>query len=186
MRNRQRGASVIEFTLIGIPLIFVLISIFELSRAMWLYNTAAHAIREGSRFAAAHGNNCALLPNGCASTLQQISQRMLEQGAGLNPVDVQNLTFHSKGANPTATPPLTYTCATLQACLSDTRPWPAITAPAIQVSDLNPLGQRGNYIEIRARYPFRTAIALLWPAAAPAQQIGVFNLAISSEEIIHY
>ncbi len=185
MRNRRRGASVIEFTLIGIPIMFVLISIFELSRAMWLYNTAAHAVREGTRFAAAHANNCALLPNGCASTLAQISQRILEQGVGLNPAEVRNVRFLSKGANPTASPLRTYTCATLAACLSDSRSWPALTAVATQVTELDPLGQRGSYIEIRAQYPFRTAIALLFPGS-PTQQIGVFNLEVSSEEIIHY
>ena len=46
-RKSQRGGSLIEFTFVGIPLMFVLISIFEASRGMWTYNLLAHAIKEG-------------------------------------------------------------------------------------------------------------------------------------------
>src|SRR5215471_18790761 len=57
-RNRQRGgSSLIEFTLVGIPIIFVLISTFEMSRGMWLYHTLAYAAREGTRYAIVHGVN---------------------------------------------------------------------------------------------------------------------------------
>jgi hypothetical protein len=47
-KQRQRGSAMIEFTLVGIPMIFLLISIFEISRAMWNYHTLAFAIREGT------------------------------------------------------------------------------------------------------------------------------------------
>ena len=46
-RRAQRGATTIEMTLVGIPIIFLLISTFEISRGMWMYNTAATAVREG-------------------------------------------------------------------------------------------------------------------------------------------
>ena len=38
-RSRCGGQSLVEFTLVGIPLIFVLISVFEISRGMWMYHT---------------------------------------------------------------------------------------------------------------------------------------------------
>src|SRR5690348_3325838 len=74
--SSRRGATTIEMTLVGIPLIFVLISVFELSRGMWMYNTAATAAREGLRFASVHGVNCVHvppgIPNACEVTANDI------------------------------------------------------------------------------------------------------------------
>ena len=56
-RNLEKGSSMVEFALVGIPLIFILISIFEISRGMWMYETVAHAVREGARYAAVHGQD---------------------------------------------------------------------------------------------------------------------------------
>ena len=80
-----RGNTIVEFTLVGIPLIFVLISIAEISRAMWAYTTVAHAVREGTRFAIVHGHNCEVAPNTCAgyATIGWIARRIRQGGVGL-------------------------------------------------------------------------------------------------------
>ena len=54
----------LEFVLVGIPLIFVILSIFEIARGMWTYQTLAFAVREGTRYAIMHGKGCAS-PNTC-------------------------------------------------------------------------------------------------------------------------
>jgi Flp pilus assembly protein TadG len=38
-KRTRRGSSILEFVLVGIPIIFVLISLFEISRGMWTYHT---------------------------------------------------------------------------------------------------------------------------------------------------
>ena len=74
----------IEFTLVGIPMIFLLISIFEISRAMWNYHTLAFAIREATRYAAVHGSGCSTDPhNSCQATVAQVAQRIQDAGIGL-------------------------------------------------------------------------------------------------------
>jgi len=74
----------IEFTLVGIPMIFLLISIFEISRAMWNYHTLAFAIREGTRYAAVHGSGCSADPRAtpCQATVAQVAQRIQDAGIG--------------------------------------------------------------------------------------------------------
>src|SRR5579871_5563504 len=57
-RLKRSGQSLIEFTLVGIPLIFVLISVFEISRGMWIYHTLAYSVKNGVRYASVHGINC--------------------------------------------------------------------------------------------------------------------------------
>ena len=77
-RQGQRGATTIEMTLVGIPIMFLLISTFEISRGMWMYNTEATAVREGVRFASVHGVNCVKvapgIPNQCDVTANDIVQ----------------------------------------------------------------------------------------------------------------
>ena len=62
----------LEMTLVGIPIIFILISIFEMSRGMWMYHTAAHSVKLGVRIATTHGENCVYNPpsttNSCSVT----------------------------------------------------------------------------------------------------------------------
>ena len=72
----------IEFVLVGIPIIFILISVFELARGMWLYHTAAYALREGARYAIVRGNNCNLYPNNCAVTVAQVASRIRDSAVG--------------------------------------------------------------------------------------------------------
>ena len=86
-KQRQRGSAMIEFTLVGIPMIFLLISIFEMSRAMWNYHTLAFAIREGTRYAVVHGSGCSTDPrNSCQATVAQVAQRIQDAGIGLDAV----------------------------------------------------------------------------------------------------
>ena len=46
-----KGSTLLEFTLVGIPVIFVLISTIEMARGMWMYHTLCHAVKEAARFA---------------------------------------------------------------------------------------------------------------------------------------
>src|SRR4051794_18293265 len=72
----RRGNSMVEFTLVGIPLIFALISIFELARGMWIYHTMAYAIKDTTRYVAVHGQLCRNVNIGCAVTMDNISRHL--------------------------------------------------------------------------------------------------------------
>ncbi len=110
-RGNWRGNATIEFTLVGIPLVFILISTMEMARGMWIYHTLAYAIKEGTRYAVARGQN-----NPAPGTLKGVCTAIVQAGTGLLPEDLL-LTFHSatqpdkvlvKGSN----------------CLKDTSYWP--------------------------------------------------------------
>ncbi len=57
-RPKRRGSATIEMTLVGIPIMFTLISIFEMSRGMWMYQTLAYSVKVGVRYAIVHGSSC--------------------------------------------------------------------------------------------------------------------------------
>ena len=178
----SRGNALLEFTLVGIPLMFVLISTFEVARGMWQYNTFAHAIREGARFAAVHANSCAALPNGCTTTVQEVAQRIFFHGAGVVPDDVQNLEF-IWGESVDAP---SFTCSDLEVCLAGGEgaaanwwPGPEPGQPALGG------GFWGMPVTINAQFRFRTAIRMFWPGSGPVT-FGIFQLPASSTEMIHY
>lgn len=58
-RNRQRGEALIEFTMVGIPLLFVWISTAEMARGMWQYHTLQYATKMANAYASTHGATCA-------------------------------------------------------------------------------------------------------------------------------
>jgi Flp pilus assembly protein TadG len=60
----RKGSTALEFALVGIPLLFILFSLFEAARGMWTYQMMAYAVREGTRYAAMHGKGWAS-PNTC-------------------------------------------------------------------------------------------------------------------------
>ena len=173
MRNNRRrrtcGSTLLEFTLVGIPLIFVLISTVELSRGMWTYHTLSSAVKQGTRYAVVHGQNCALPPNTCSVTISQIATRIKTVGVGLPASDV-TLTFTTSAG--------TATTCTLSDCIANytTAAWPPSTANA-----------PGLKIKIVGVYPFRSAIAMFWPGAGRASSgPGVVNLAGRSRESIQF
>lgn len=168
----------LEFTLVGIPVIFLLISVFEMSRGMWHYHTLASAVRDGTRLAVVHGGDCNLYPNSCAITIRAIAARIQDSAVGLPASDIQNLTFTSATR--------TVNCATLADCLSagglgDTY-WPAGAPGTAQDVGAN----RRAPIEVTASLRYQSAVAMFWPGAGSGQNFGTLMLPASSREPIQY
>jgi Flp pilus assembly protein TadG len=164
-KNRRAGSAMLEFTLVAIPIIFVLISIFEMSRGMWVYHTQAYALKEGIRFAIVKGQNCSTPPNACGATIADVARRIKNSGVGLLPSELQLQFVSALG---------TVACE-LDECLNNTSAWPPAAANA-----------PGQSISVSGTYPFRSAISMFWPGAGTSQGFGVFNLPASSRETIQF
>ncbi len=169
--TRRRGQSLLEFTLVGIPMIFVLISIFEIARGMWIYNTAAYAVKEGTRLAIVKGDGyfTALTDQNNVVTVRRIVQEIKYAGVGLDITDPDSeirLTWIGGGL---------LTCKPISACLADTSRWPPESAsgPDLQVG-------------IEVVVPFRSALAMFWPGGGPAQVFGVKWFRARSEDRIQF
>ena len=168
---RERGGStLIEFTLVGIPMIFVLISTFEMARGMWTYHTIAYAVKEGTRYASVHGVNCYLGSNSCGVTITNVATVMKTAGVGLLPTDLTVTFTSSAGSSETHT--LQYWIE------SGSGSWPP-TSP----SGTNSVGQP---VTITAKYPFRSALAMFWPGAQAHHGAGLFYLPASSTDLIQF
>ena len=178
-RRGNRGNSILEFTLVGIPVIFVLISIFEIARGMWIYHTLAYALKEGTRYATVHGGGCATPPNSCYVQIRDIAARIQNAGVGLLPDQLVNLKFVSTTR--------TVNCARLSDCLQASGNgavyWPALPSGSAGYPDAG--ANFGADIEIDAQYGFASAISLLWPGAG-GMVYPSFTFPGGSRERIHY
>jgi len=167
--KRSRGACGLEFTLIGVPLIFILIGTFEMCRGMWQYHTLAYAVKEGSRYAVVHGQGCTIPPNTCSATISQIAQVIQTAGVGLPP-DSLTLTF-------TPSHGVAVTCS-LPSCVANyaSGAWPGATADA-----------PGEIIQISGVYEFHSGMAMFWPGSqAVSGSPAVVNLAADARESMQF
>jgi TadE-like protein len=170
----QCGQSLIEFTFVGIPVMFTLICIFEISRGMWIYGTLNHAVKEGVRYAIVHGQNCGINGNSCLvnlgpaankcnNTNSTIAEVIQCAGIGLDPANTQ----------------VRFTSA-----LGPTPWYPLNTVPATQWPPPNG-NLAGEAITIDLQTPFNTALAMFWPGSSPVR-FGSGILPASSSDLIQY
>lgn len=178
-RRKRLGQSLIEFTFVGIPLIFVLISVFEVSRGMWMYHTLAYSAKVGVRYAIVHGINCANTPdnpNNClvsmgpATTPGTIAYVVAQAATGLDPVNT-TLTFIDAGGTSTTCTLSSSTC---------TGTWPPYDATG--ATSLNAVGR---LVRIDIRTPFNSMIAMLWPGSSPVS-FASGTLGATSQDYIQF
>jgi Flp pilus assembly protein TadG len=162
----RRGNALIEFTLVGIPMIFLLISTFEMARAMWIYNTVVNAVKVGARYASVHGQLCGISPNDCLVTVAQVATQVENAGVGLATTQL-SLTITTQGVTPVV--------CTLSNCLTNNTTCP------------DPAGNSvGNTFEIDATYPFTSVISMFWPGGGSTLPLGTINLPASAKERIRF
>lgn len=90
-RRRRRGATVVEIALALMVILLLVIGTIEFGRAAWVYNTLAHATRQGARYAMAHGS----LSN--PATSNSVSTWVKNSAVGLNKSDISVTTTWPSG-----------------------------------------------------------------------------------------
>ncbi|HZT29909.1 MAG TPA: TadE/TadG family type IV pilus assembly protein [Bryobacteraceae bacterium] len=167
-RRNQRGSAILEFTLAGIPSLFLILSVVQLSIAMWNYVTLAHAVRAAARYAAVHGNGCSSGGNSCATTVGLITGRLAADGIGV-PSDTASATLTTASGQ-------TQTCSPISSCFTNSTVWP----PASNNDNMP-----GQIFTISAQYSFPSAIGMLWPGAQHLM-FGTIQVGASTTQIIQF
>lgn len=97
--SRQRGVMAVEFAITCTLFFLMLFGIIEGGRAIWIYNTMAHAASEGARHAIVRGSSST-----SPATTASIQSYVEDQVSGLT-----GLTVSTSWANPSKTPGTTVT-----------------------------------------------------------------------------
>ena len=165
-KNGRKGSTILEFVLVGIPIIFIFICVFEMSRGMWNYHSIAFGVREGARYAAMHGVDCNS-PHTCQVSIGTITGVIRSNAVGIDP-SLVTLTFTPSTG--------TATSDTMTNLASNTTIFPPNTANA-----------QGQIVKISANYSFRTFLAVFWVGAGQGRNYsGTFPLSTSSAEPIQF
>ncbi|HUO31173.1 MAG TPA: TadE family protein [Bryobacteraceae bacterium] len=162
-KRRENGNAALEFTLTSIPLLFVIISVVQMSLGMWNYHTLNEAVNVTTRTAALRGSDCASLS--CAMTVGQITQMLTTKGIGLLSGSLNvTLTDNNGSIN----------CNPVSSCTSSSTVWPR--------SGGNTVGQ---VISISATYPFTSAISMFVPGRGQSS-FGSVTFSAISQQVISY
>jgi Flp pilus assembly protein TadG len=164
--RKEKGSTLIEFTLVGIPLLLIFISLIEMSLAMWSYHTLAYAVREGARYASTKGQGCTYTGNTCSVTVANVAQQVTSAGIGLIPAQL-NLTLTSSAG--------TVSCAPVTACSSNTATWPPASA-----------NLPGASISISGSYPVQTSLVFMFFPSTGASRMNSVTLPATTQQIIQF
>ncbi len=153
--RRRRGAAILEFTLAGIPLMFVWISIVQMGIGMWHYDTIQYAVKQAGGFIATHGGQ--YVASGNSPAMIKDAASVLSYWAIGIPRSQMNVTFTSGNQS--------HSCR-LDNCLTDATTWPPTIASA-----------PSTVITVRADYIWHNALAMVAPGpGCKVVSFGAFNL----------
>jgi len=142
--GNRRGNTLIEFTLVGIPVIFLTISVFSISIDMWEFHELPHAVEMTARYAATHGQGCV---GSCGITVANMVTYFEAQNISLLP-SLVNVTF-TDGSGSTS-------CAPLTNCAASSATFPNTSHNTPGVDD----------VTVYATYTLKNPIAMFWPSRA--------------------
>jgi hypothetical protein len=149
--NRQAGSAMVEFTLTGIPLIFIWISIVQMALGMWNYHTLQYSLKKGGSYLSVHGSATGYCSNNLCR-VQDVASVIATYATGMKQSDI-NLTFTQVTSSVDHTTTGTSTSCTLAACLSNTTSFPN-GAPEF---------------EIKAEYQFKNALGMVAFGGGPVK-----------------
>jgi Flp pilus assembly protein TadG len=141
--RKRRGSSLIEFTLIGIPVIFVTASVVQGSIGMWQFSNMAYAIQVADSYVTSHGRSCSQNGNSCTITVGDVTTMIANQAPSLDTSLLKVVLYTNSN---------TVTCEPISSCLSSTTQFPSVADNAVNFD-----------VKIVATYPIVSPVAMLWP-----------------------
>jgi Flp pilus assembly protein TadG len=111
-RKSERGNHTLEFTLIGLPLTFLLFSIANMCFSMLTLHTLQQAVEQGGRYAVTRGSTCSSGTNTCSAKVQDIAAVVAKTAAGISPSKLNLTLIPASGTGNQIS------CAPVKSCLS--------------------------------------------------------------------
>jgi Flp pilus assembly protein TadG len=170
MARGRRGTSLLEFAFVGVPTVFLSLSVFEGSLTMWQYHTLTEAAAIGARYAVTHGSDCSANGNSCTTTGKQVATAIQSAAVGLNPANV-TVTLTPQSGTVIGPYALSHCVAGDSQATNCTANFPNGLAPP-------------NTISVKLTYAINNPIVMLWPGANKVSETGITLGAVSTQEIL--
>ena len=160
--TKRRGSTMLEFTLIGVPLICTLFSLFWMALGMWQYHTLAEAVNATARAASVHGAGC--LGKTCATTVASVARQLASNAIGI-PAGQMNVTLNAASGQ--------ISCNPVSTCYSNSNAFPSSSANTTSTS-----------LTISATYQLSPAISFWSPWSGGVRFNPIVLGANSSQPIV--
>jgi Flp pilus assembly protein TadG len=132
----------VEFALVGIPMVFITVSVIYVSIGMWQFHSLAYAAEMTARYVSVHGATCGT-PNSCTITVGNVASFFASQAMALDTSRV--IVKMTDGGGTT-------TCSPLNNCTSTSTQFPNASHNRV-----------GSDITISATYGIKSPLAMFWP-----------------------
>ena len=163
--NRERGSQTLEFTMIGIPLIFVLFSIANMSFAMLTLHTMQEAVEQGGRYVVTRGSTCSSGTNTCSATVSQIASRVASSAAGVSASKLSITLIPASGsANQIS-------CSPLSSCLANCSDGCNGSRATVWPPSANGDNTPGKDFIITGDCTVTSPIFMFWPGVAGSEKM---------------
>ena len=146
------GQSMVEFMLLGIPMMFVTMSVIYVSIGMWQFHSLAYSTEMTARYVSVHGASCGS-PNSCTIRVEDVAQYFATQAMALDATKVVVKIIDGSG---------TTTCNPVNSCYSTATTFPSTAAipSSTPATTYNAVGQD---VTISATYVVKNPFAMFWP-----------------------
>ncbi len=164
-RRSAAGNANVEFALCAVFIIFLLISIFDMARGLWINHTLAEAVRDGTRYAIVRGASYVDPADGVTrlpgATVGAVKKVVCNAATGLVPAQLTVKLYSNAGT-------ITSDCSTT----SETTIWPPDGA-----------ANTGSEIGIGAMYPYNSMVVMYFPGGQGVE-FGKYILGSTARETI--
>jgi len=155
-RNGERGNQTLEFTILGLPLVFILFSIANMSLAMLTMHTMQEAVEQGARYAATRGSTCSSGSNTCSVQVQDIAGVIASSAAGVSASKLSvTLTPADDAGN-------AITCNPLNTCLSSCSSGCSASRTVVWPTSTNSDNSPGKDVIVAADCTVAAPIFMFW------------------------
>ena len=144
----RKGNAILEFTLVGIPLIFLMLSVANISFGMFTLHTMQEAVEQAARYVVTHGSTCSSGTNSCSITVGDIATTIASAAPGVIN-SYLNVTLIPNSGTGSQT-----TCNPVTVCFTNSTAWPPSS---------NSNNAPGSDIVITADFDYPSPVAMFWP-----------------------
>ena len=160
--HSRRGSTLLEFSLVGIPQLFIVISVISAGINMWQFSTLAYASESTARYISVHGNTCSINGNSCLITVGDAASYFKREAPALDSARVVVRFTDGSG---------TTTCNPLNTCTSSATPFPDATYNGV-----------GQDITVKATFTLVNPMIMFWPPRE--DDVGSFVVGATSRQRI--
>lgn len=162
--DRRKGQSLIEFTLVGIPLLFMVTTVVTVAIDMWQYDNLVFAAQSTARYVAMHGRSCIQDGTSCTLTVANVVSYFTSHAIALD-ANKAKVTLQSASSSTV--------CEPVSSCSASASQFPPAADNGVNFD-----------VTVKVTYPITNPIGMFWPGSGTVRTSTFTLLGMSRQRIL--